>query len=179
MRALRLLAVLGVTLALAGCGIGAQTVDFRTDAGQKQAVAALTTATGGSTFALVDFFSNHVTAVAPSKPGATSYDDWYYRGGRATSVAPEQDQPDASALFDVTKLDLSKIEPAMQKTLKLTGMTLNKDSYIVVQRFSAEGVPVTAPMIEVLLDDGYKQAYVMYDFDLNITQKTGSFFETG
>ena len=179
MRRLRVLICLAVVLTLAGCGAVGPRPDYRTEAGQRDAVAALVTVTGGSTFDLLDFFSDHVTAVAPTKAGATTFDDWYYRGGRAVSVAPESDQPAAADLFDVSTLDLSKLEQAMRKTLKLTGMTVNKDTHIVVQRVSAEGVPITPPTIEVLLDDGYPQAYVIYDFDLHVMQKTGNFFTKG
>ena len=155
--------------------------DLRTGDGQQHVVAALIAATGQSRFTELGFLDGHATALAPSKPGATTLDLWDYRGGRAIRVAPESADPDdAAELFDARELDFSQIAPAVRKAVALTGMPVNPVTHVVVQRTFAGGDGsggLGPPTIEVLFDDGYHDAHVSYDFDLEMVEKGGSLFD--
>ena len=155
--------------------------DLRTGDGQQGVVTALIAATGQSKFTELGFLADHATALAPSKPGATTLDLWDYRGGRAIRVSPESaDSDDAAELFDARDLDFAQVAPAVRKAVALTGMSLNPVTHVVVQRTFAGGDGsggLGPPTIEVLFDDGHHDAHVSYDFDLTMVEKGGSLFD--
>jgi len=163
---------------LTACGSVATGSDLRTGTGQRAVVDAFIAATGQSRFTELGFLADHATALAPTKPGATTLDLWNWRDGRATDVGPESADPDdAAALFDAHGLDFGQVRAAVRAAARLTGMPVDRQTHVVVQRTFAGGDGAGGlgpPTIEVLFDDGHRDAHVSYDFDLTLVEKGGS-----
>jgi hypothetical protein len=180
-RAVPFAVVLLVVACLTACSGGAGSPgDLRTGSAPRAAVDAFVAATGQAEFTELGFLADHATAIAPSKPGASTLELWDYKAGHAIHLAPEaSSSDDAAALFDSHRLDFAQVPAAVRKAVKLTGMPVNAETHVVVQRTFAGGDGAGGlgpPTIEVLFDDGHRDAHVSYDFALVMVEKGGSLF---
>ncbi|XVS61500.1 protein kinase domain-containing protein [Actinosynnema sp. CA-299493] len=101
--------------------------DLLTPAGAREAVGALREVMGGSAVSELTLWSDHATAIAPAAAVEHGFDNFEYRGGRATRKGPERvdaDRPmidlnevnwDAvPALFEQANKDLGVPQPTMR-----------------------------------------------------------------
>lgn len=155
--------------------------DLRVGNGPQAIVTAVLSASGQSKIAELDIRYNYATVVAPEKSGSSQLGFWDYRNGHLLSFDVGSESPDdADSLFDARTLDFGQVGLAVKKTVALSGIKLNSESYVLVERALSGGDGPGdrgSPTISVYLDDGSRDAHIEFNFDLSVVDKGGSVFD--
>ena len=128
----------------------------------------------------VDFYDSYIIVEAPTKPGASTTDDYQYRYGHAERLGPEMIQPDRTktAEYDGRTVNwavIPKLITDAEHRSKITGPTTLHVS--VMQSLDPKvGHP---PIITVNVEDSYHDAFVEYSPQGKFLSESGSAFDLG
>lgn len=118
----------------------------------------------------VTIFRDRVDVVAPTAPGAATFDQWEFSDGAVTREGAARSQPRAEeaqlALFDLRELDLSSLGDKIARAEELTGVTY-RGNPISVKRdlLPTKPDPETPVTMRILLSDDYFSAQVLFGLD--------------
>lgn len=152
--------------------------DFVNGDGQQTAVDALVEVIGSRTIIDMHFYDNgNVLATAPSRPGDLTIDDYGYTDGKATHDDPTLIQPDQPnlLLFDIGKVDVTRISDYIGQTRELTGITKPDSSTASVSREIPDPITGDKGKVQITLSvsDAYYSGYVIMATDGKILTMWG------
>ncbi len=129
--------------------------DLLTPAGAREAVAALSGAMGGTTVSELTLWAEHATAVAPTAAVAHGFDDFEYRGGKATRKGPDGVDADRP-VFDLNEVNWDAVPALFEQANKDLGVPQPTMRYLIVD----SDIIDKTPSIRVYLIDGYGGAFL-------------------
>jgi hypothetical protein len=126
-------------------------------------------------FMNVNFYPDFILGDAVSKSGEDRLDEIQWRYGYATVTGASSSQSDEllDSLFDVSKLDFSKVADVVHEGIERSGITDYDTVYAFVRADSTTGKPA----ITVSIDGEYDDAYMDFTFDGELISASGGAFD--
>ncbi|KOX30149.1 serine/threonine protein kinase [Saccharothrix sp. NRRL B-16348] len=129
--------------------------DLLTPAGAREAVVALSQATGGTTVSELTLWADHATAVAPTAAVAHGFDDFEYRAGKATRKGPDGVDADRT-VFDLNQVNWDALPALFDQANTELGVPQPTMRYLIVEPDIIDDIP----SIKVYVIDGYGGAFL-------------------
>lgn len=145
---------------------------------QQVAIDAIVDAAGSPWCTDVNFYDSYVIATCLTAPGADTTDQYDWRDGFATREGPSSIQSEqlSADLFDVTRLDWSRVPAAVELAIGSAPLEGAVADYAFVSVREYEGHSAQ-PTIYVPLSDDYRDAALAYSFDLEELDRSGTAFD--
>ncbi|GAA1309969.1 serine/threonine-protein kinase [Saccharothrix xinjiangensis] len=129
--------------------------DLLTPAGARKAVGALSEAMGGTKVSDLTLWPERASAVAPTAAVAHGFDNFEYRGGKATRQGPDGVDADR-AVLDLNEVDWDALPALLDKAGKELGVAQPTMRYLIVDTDIIDG----SPSLRVYLMDDYGAAFL-------------------
>ncbi|QQQ73918.1 serine/threonine protein kinase [Saccharothrix sp. 6-C] len=129
--------------------------DLLTPAGAREAVAALREAMGGTAVSEMTLWSDHATAVAPTAAVAHGFDDFEYRGGKATRKGPDGVDADR-AVIDLNEVNWDALPALFDQANTELGVPQPTMRYLIIDTDIID----KTPSFRVYVIDGYGAAFL-------------------
>ncbi|MCE6998260.1 protein kinase [Saccharothrix sp. S26] len=129
--------------------------DLLTPAGARKAVGALGEAMGGTKVSELTLWPDRATAVAPTSAVAHGFDDFEYRGGKASRKGPDGVDADR-AVLDLNEVNWDALPALFERANNELGVPQPTMRYVIVSPDIIDGTP----SIRVYLIDDYGGAYL-------------------
>ncbi|MER5263884.1 serine/threonine-protein kinase [Actinosynnema sp. NPDC002837] len=130
-------------------------VDLLTPAGAREAVAALGGVMGGTMVSELTLWPDHATAVAPTAAVANGFDDFEYRGGKATRKGADGVDADRPVI-DLNQVNWDAVPALFEQANKELGVPQPTLRYLIVD----SDIIDETPSIKVYLIDEYGGAFL-------------------
>ncbi|MDQ2585211.1 serine/threonine-protein kinase [Saccharothrix yanglingensis] len=140
--------------------------DLLTPAGARKAVGALGEAMGGTAVSELTLWPDRATAVAPTAAVAHGFDNFEYRGGKATRKGPDGVDAD-EAVLDLNEVDWDALPALFERADLELGVPAPTMRYVIVDT----GLIDKIASVKVYLIDDYGAAYLQADLKGEV-QKT-------
>ncbi|MFD7655812.1 serine/threonine-protein kinase [Actinosynnema sp. NPDC059797] len=137
---------------------GAVRDDLLTPAGAREAVGALREVMGGAKVSELTLWPDRASAVAPTAAVAHGFDDFEYRGGKATRKGPDGVDADR-AVLDLNEVDWDALPGLVERAGRELGVPQPTMRYVIVDTDIIDGTP----SLRVYLLDDYGAAYLEAD----------------
>ncbi|QFZ21544.1 serine/threonine-protein kinase [Saccharothrix syringae] len=129
--------------------------DLLTPAGARKAVGALGEAMGGTKVSELTLWPERASAVAPTAAVAHGFDDFEYKGGKATRQGPDGVDADR-AVLDLNEVNWDALPALFEQANKELGVPQPTMRYVIVDTDIIDGTP----SLKVYLLDDYGAAYL-------------------
>ncbi len=129
--------------------------DLLTPAGARKAVGALSEAMGGTKVSDLTVWSERATATAPTAAVAHGFDNFEYRGGKASRQGPDGVDADR-AVLDLNEVNWDALPALFDRANNDLGVPQPTMRYLIVDTGIIDGIP----SIRVYLADDYGGAYL-------------------
>ncbi|MGW1765817.1 serine/threonine-protein kinase [Streptomyces sp. NPDC002073] len=88
---------------------------------------------GSTAFVEMNIYEEYVLASIPTKPGATTYDEWQYRDGTARRTGPGREIDTEHALIDMTKVNWDALPALLERAKKELRVDKPVSTYVIVE----------------------------------------------
>ncbi|GAA3465262.1 protein kinase [Saccharothrix longispora] len=129
--------------------------DLLTPAGARKAVGAFSEAMGGTAVSELTLWPDRATAVAPTTAVAHGFDNFEYRGGKATRKGPDGVDAD-EAVLDLNEVNWDALPALFEQADKELGVPAPTMRYVIVDT----GLIDKIASVKVYLIDDYGAAYL-------------------
>ncbi|MFI9813791.1 serine/threonine-protein kinase [Saccharothrix variisporea] len=147
----------GVVLPTGPTGTAASGVkeDLHTPAGARKAVAALSEVMGGTKVSDLTIYPDRASATAPTTAVKGGFDDFEYRGGKASRQGPDGVDADR-AVVDLNEVNWDALPALFDQAHNELGVAQPKLRYVVVDTDIIDG----SASMRIYLSDDYGGAYL-------------------
>ncbi|WP_309113062.1 serine/threonine-protein kinase [Saccharothrix sp.] len=140
--------------------------DLLTPAGARKAAGALSEAMGGSKVSKFTLWPDRAGATAPTAAVAHGFDNFEYRGGKATREGPDGVDADR-AVLDLNEVNWDALPALFDRAAKELGVPQPTTRYVIVDTGIIDG----KPSLRVYLADDYGGAHLQANLNGEV-QKT-------
>ncbi|GAB2975356.1 serine/threonine-protein kinase [Saccharothrix stipae] len=140
--------------------------DLLTPAGARKAVGALGEVIGGTKVSELTLWPDHATAVAPTAAVAHGFDEFEYKGGKATRKGPDGVDADRPVI-DLNEVNWDALPALFERANKELGVPQPTLRYMIVDSDIIE----KTPSLKVYVIDGYGGAFLQANLQGQV-QKT-------